>query len=391
MEKNNTKILIIHTKYQEKGGEDIAVENEIKFLKDNFITNEIVTSNHGNFLTLALLLIIRSNFLINRILKRELADFKPDFVYIHNTWFKIGLKIFDILDHHNIKYFIKLHNFRYDCTHTFSLKIHFQNKDFCMSCGTYKKNNMRFNKYFANSYLRSFFVILYGKRYIEILKNIKTNIIVLTEFHKNYLISKYSLEASKISVFPNFISQDSKNNFEVLNEDYIIYAGRISSEKGVDELIDTFINSNNENLSLYIVGNGPQEKFLNKKYVNNKIKFFGYQDHKNTLNLINNAKAVITNTKMNEGQPTLLCEASLLSVPTIYPRNGGIEEFFPENYPLSFSQSHLKNLEHVLGQLSDYDLKDLGKKNFDFITKKLNEDDLSKQLLEIFNFNNSKM
>ena len=33
MEKNKTKILIIHTKYQEKGGEDVAVENEIKFLQ----------------------------------------------------------------------------------------------------------------------------------------------------------------------------------------------------------------------------------------------------------------------------------------------------------------------------------------------------------------------
>ena len=389
MEKSKTKILIIHTKYQEKGGEDIAVENEIKFLEDNFITNKIVISNHGNFLVLSLLLIFRSNFRINRILKKELSNFKPDFVYVHNTWFKIGLKIFDILNHQNIKYFIKLHNFRYDCTHTFSHSAHFQDKDFCMSCGISKKNNMRFNKYFSNSYLKSFFVILYGRRYIEILKNIKTNIIVLTEFHKKYLIRKYSLEAEKISVFPNFISDDTKNNFKELDEDYIVYAGRISSEKGVDELISSFINADIENLSLYIVGNGPQEKFVNKKYENNKIKFLGYQDHKNTLNIIKNAKAVITNTKMYEGQPTLLCEASLLSVPAIFPRNGGIEEFFPEKYPLSFSQSQLKDLEHVLGQLSDYDLQDLGNKNFNFITKKLNEHDLSEQLLEIFNFNNS--
>ena len=153
-------------------------------------------------------------------------------------------------------------------------------------------------------------------------------------------------------------------------------------KKGVDELISSFINADIENLSLYIVGNGPQEKFVNKKYENNKIKFLGYQDHKNTLSIIKNAKAVVTNTKMYEGQPTLLCEASLLSVPAIFPRNGGIEEFFSEKYPLSFSQSHLKDLEHVLGQLSDYDLDDLGQ-NF-FITKKLNEHDLSEQLLRNF-------
>ena len=75
MEKSKTKILIIHTKYQEKGGEDIAVENEIKFLQDNFITNKIVISNHGNFLSLFLLLILEVIFRINRILKKELSDF----------------------------------------------------------------------------------------------------------------------------------------------------------------------------------------------------------------------------------------------------------------------------------------------------------------------------
>ena len=31
------KILIIHTKYQHIGGEDIAVENEAKFLKKNLV------------------------------------------------------------------------------------------------------------------------------------------------------------------------------------------------------------------------------------------------------------------------------------------------------------------------------------------------------------------
>ena len=55
------KVLLIHTKYQNIGGEDIAVENEIKFLQDNFITNKIVISNHGNFLALSLLLILLTN------------------------------------------------------------------------------------------------------------------------------------------------------------------------------------------------------------------------------------------------------------------------------------------------------------------------------------------
>ena len=39
------KLLVIHTEYQEKGGEDIAVRNEINFLSKYFETEELIFSN----------------------------------------------------------------------------------------------------------------------------------------------------------------------------------------------------------------------------------------------------------------------------------------------------------------------------------------------------------
>ena len=39
------KILVIHNKYQETGGEDISVMEEIKFLNKNFIVEELIFSN----------------------------------------------------------------------------------------------------------------------------------------------------------------------------------------------------------------------------------------------------------------------------------------------------------------------------------------------------------
>ena len=48
------------------------------------------------------------------------------------------------------------------------------------------------------------------------------------------------------------------------------------------------------------------------------------------MKMINESKAVVTATKLYEGQPTLLCEASVSSVPSIFPDYGGISEFFPK-------------------------------------------------------------
>ena len=67
---------------------------------------------------------IGSNITSNRILNKKLDEFNPDYAYIHNTWFKAGLGIFKVLIKKNIPVYLKLHNFRYDCTKSFSALSH---------------------------------------------------------------------------------------------------------------------------------------------------------------------------------------------------------------------------------------------------------------------------
>ena len=40
------KILLVHTSYQNLGGEDVAVENEITLLKNHFEVETIIFSNN---------------------------------------------------------------------------------------------------------------------------------------------------------------------------------------------------------------------------------------------------------------------------------------------------------------------------------------------------------
>lgn len=378
MEKKKLKILVIHTKYREKGGEDIAVEKEIKLLEKSFQLKKLFLSNESNLFISIFVLIFQNNFKFNRILKKEINSFKPDIVYIHNTWFIAGLKFFEILKKKDINYVIKLHNFRYDCTNTFDNSKHYLNKDFCMSCGQKYNNKSRFNKYFQNSYLKTISVLMYGKKYLKILQDSKTNIFVLTKFHKEYLSKKYNI-TKKINIIPNYLDV-KKNQFNKDTiEKYFIYAGRISDEKGINELIKSFIAANLNGVKLYIVGTGPKETYLKDLYKNNNVAFLGYKDNPTTLGLIFNSSAVITNTKMFEGQPTLLCEAALLKVPVIFPKNGGISEFFPENYPLKFDQNKEGSLTKIFTDFNNYNSEKLALKNFKFISSKLNKNLLAEQ------------
>ena len=104
------------------------------------------------------------------------------------------------------------------------------------------------------------------------------------------------------------------------------------------------------------------------------------------LDVISNAKGVVTATKLYEGQPTLLCEASLHGIPSVFPKSGGIEEFFPNEYPLSFNQYDYEELKDKLIYLNNLgDSNEIGKKNKEFIENYLDEKKLIKDLNRVFN------
>ena len=86
------KILIIHNKYQNIGGEDIAVENEIEILQ-KYYNVEVLYFKNDNVLTLMQLITFatNNNSESNNLLKHKISSFEPDIVYIHNTRFRSNL------------------------------------------------------------------------------------------------------------------------------------------------------------------------------------------------------------------------------------------------------------------------------------------------------------
>ena len=369
------KILVIHNTYRNIGGEDIAVENEIKLLENEFHVQTIYYSNkYVNFLSQIFSFLLNQNNESMKKLNQIIDSFQPDFVYVHNTWFKASLGVFKILKDKNIKTIVKLHNFRYDCTKGYFIKCNTEENETCGKCGRKKSKFQIFNKYFTESYIKSFLVNRYGKKYFKILKQDVNKILVLTKFHKNHLID-LGFEAQKIHVFQNYIQVEPNSQLNL--EDFIVYAGRISHEKGVSTLIDAFLNSNLENTKLKILGEGPLLKEIRMKYDRDSIEFYGFKSNEETLDIIKKSKAVVTATKLYEGQPTLLCEASSFGVPSVFPDAGGISEFFPSDYSLIFNQNDQNDLVEKLNMLNDHEfISDLGFKNKEYLKSNLNKDRL---------------
>ena len=379
------KLLIIHNKYRITGGEDIVVDQETKVLEKHFIVNSLIFSNKVSlsFNKLPLFLSSRNKDSRDKITK-AIDDFNPDIALVHNTWFNASLSIFDVLKEKNIQTILKLHNFRYFCTKNFFHKDHIPRNEICSACGQCSSRYRIFNKYFQDSYIKSLMIILYGRRYFNLLKNGNFKIIVLTHFHKKFL-SKLNISSERISVIPNLLDLNAKQlQNKTFNNEYIVYGGRISEEKGIEELIHTFLSCNFDNLYLKIIGNGPSRSYLEEQYKSESIQFVKEVSNTEMLDIISNSKGVVTATKLYEGQPTLLCEASLQGIPSVFPKSGGIEEFFPNEYPLSYNQYDYKQLKNKLIYLNNLDdSNEIGKKNKEFIERYLDEKKLIKNLNEV--------
>ena len=183
------KILLIHNNYQIKGGEDTNLYEEIKFLeKSNEV--EYLLFDNSNKLTISdfVSFLIGKNNASDSIILKKLKSFNPDIVYIHNIWFKISFGIFKHLRQRQIKTILKIHNFRYECSRFWLVSNHIKDNSFCFACSNIKHKKQIFNKYFQESYLKSFISILFSKRYFKILKSLNISIAVLSNFHKQELV-----------------------------------------------------------------------------------------------------------------------------------------------------------------------------------------------------------
>lgn len=375
------KILIIHNQYKNLGGEDVAVMNEYVELKKTFNVEYLVYKNEfKNVIPLIISLITGKNIMSNSKLKKQIRTFQPDIAYVHNTWFTGFTGIFKILKKEKIKTLIKVHNFRFYCTKNILNKRHFRGlNSFCRGCGSQFNKYKLFNFYFKDSILKSIMMFFYSKRYLKILRDTFYTVIPITKFQIPFLI--------EIGVNEDNI----KLNYNILNnvpdvadgpkENFLLYAGRISEEKGVEELIYSFLSLPENDYKLKIIGDGPILNKLLNLYKSERIIFTGNLTNDETIVEISKSQGVVLNTKLYEGQPTLLCEASLMAKPSVFPDTGGLKELFPKNYQFIFTQENYEELKQRMLELINSTSEQnnfVGSRNREFLIENINSNYLKR-------------
>ena len=93
------KLLLVNTKYREYGGEDSNILEEKHFLSKYYDVKYLEYDNSSKIgLSDLKSFITNNNRKSNKALLKVFNSFKPDIVYIHNTWFKANLGLFKVLE-----------------------------------------------------------------------------------------------------------------------------------------------------------------------------------------------------------------------------------------------------------------------------------------------------
>jgi glycosyltransferase involved in cell wall biosynthesis len=201
---------------------------------------------------------------------------KPNIAHIHNIHHEISLSILPVLKKHKIPVVQTLHDYQIICP---NYRLYSQEK-ICEKCKQHKYYKCFLNKCVRDSYLASLFVTLENYFYWFFGIYNKIDIFIApSKFLKNKFI-EFGIPKKKIIYLPNFAEIFSKSE-NLSQNNYLLYFGRLSKEKGIDVLIKA-MPLINKNIKLKIVGNGPKKenlkKMAEKLKINNQIQFLGYKN-----------------------------------------------------------------------------------------------------------------
>jgi len=321
------RILFIHNKYRQYGGEDVAVELESSALikrghevKTVFFDNISI----GSFFS-KIIAGFRAiyNFSSAKEISKIIVEFKPDVIHIHNLFFVASPSVIYAAKRHKVPVILTLHNYRLICANALLMR----NNEVCELC-TQKKIPVAGIKYkcYRNSVSESALVIAMTgiHKFRHTWKNKVSAYITLNEFSRSKLLhSSLEIPEHKMITKPNFVSDPGEGNTE--RENFFLFAGRIAKEKGVHVLATAFASL--PAYKIIIAGDGPERKLLQEEFRSySNILFAGHLEKKQVNEYMKKCKALICPSIWFEGAPLTIIEAFATGTPVIASKLGSLAE-----------------------------------------------------------------
>lgn len=323
------KILLIHTYYQIRGGEDQVFEQEKQLLERDHEVRCVSFRNASGIKGLWQFIQLRDNHDSDKIVENNILTFRPDIVHIHNLHFAGGWGILRIVKEHRIPMVMTLHNYRLLCP---SGTLFYDHQVYLDSLSASFPWDAVRKKVYKNSMLLTFWLArtLSHLREKKLL-NLVDRYIVLTEFAKDlFSEANLGIDQHKFEVKPNFVDS-AEGDVATHRGEHFLFVGRLSAEKGVGVVLEAFAGSP---YSIRIAGTGDltaQVEEYQRKYPRN-FRYLGVLDPAEILEEMRTTSALVFPSLWYEGLPMTVVEAFSVGTPIIASRIGALSTLIHDGF-----------------------------------------------------------
>lgn len=326
------RILLIHNKYQQPGGEDAVFHAEAELLERHGHSVQALVYDNTQIRTMLDKLLSGFKTIYNpasaRSLRQKIRAFHPDIIHVHNFVPLASPAIFFVAKKHKIPVVATLHNYRLLCP---SATLFHNNKIYEESIRSIFPWHAVIKGVYRNSVMQTTAVALMTtlhhlmgtwKRKIDVY-------IALTEFAKEkFTGSAIAIDENKIIVKPNFVKDYGAGNPR--RKDFFLYVGRLTEEKGIRILLKAAALLK---FPLVIIGEGPLGHVVKDAAQKNpNIHYLGFMKKEQVVTYMKSCRSLIFPSIWYEGFPVTIAEALCTGTPVIASALGCIREIITHRF-----------------------------------------------------------
>lgn len=263
---------------------------------------------------------IESKKKIEKLIQYE----KPDIAHVQNIHHHITPSILYSLKKNRIPIVWTLHDYTLICPNT-SFLAHGKICEKCKICKYYWPLFVRCKKdSIGASAMAALETVIHRLMRINDLVDV---FIAPSRFLKAKFI-EYGFDDNKLVHINHFIDYPVVQE-KIQSDDYYLFVGRITEEKGVKTLIDAAIEADSSHLK--IAGGGPllhtMKKYAKEKDKNKIVEFLDHKSRNELLDYYKKCKFVVIPSEWYENAGLIIFESYACGKPVIGAGIGGIPEF----------------------------------------------------------------
>ncbi len=313
------RVLLLHNRYQHRGGEDSVVESEAALLRERGHAVEQLSWDNDEVGRLPQVTVaartIWSGDSAARV-REAISRFRPDVVHVHNSFPLASPAVYWTAHRAGLPVVKTLHNFRLMCPQAMLLR----DGRICEDCvGRVPWPGVRHACY-RGSHAASAVTaaMLVTHRMLGTWRDRVTRYIALNEFCRRKFVEG-GLPADRIVIKPNFVAADPPQADAA--RDGLLFVGRLSTEKGLSTLAQAARLM--PEVRIRVIGTGPDEAMLDGVA---NIERLGRQSGAEVMTWMARSAALLLPSVWYENFPRTLVEAFAQGLPVVASRIGALGE-----------------------------------------------------------------